>query len=180
MSGKSGVLCGMVLKLASAMTSSATVGVASPRFVAALVLLASWTAGGLAVEAASAKINKVLPHLVDREGRHTLSPSLYERDAYQAHLRNHREEIGGLRFDVRWSVPRELAEGLRLRLELRGSGQPEVMILERPVQRPPWYDRWSSVLLDEEAFERLGRLTAWRVSLWRGPQMIAEQRSFLW
>jgi hypothetical protein len=144
------------------------------------ILLGAMLVGGVVTEAASAKINKVLPHLVDREGRHTLSPSLYDRDAYQAHLRKRPEEIGGLRFDVRWSVARELAEGLRLRLELRGTGQPEGITLEQPVRRRPWYDRWSSVALDAETFERLGRLTAWRVSLWRGPRMIAEQRSFLW
>ena len=33
---------------------------------------------------AASKISKVLPHLLDKQGRHTLSPSLLERDAYQA------------------------------------------------------------------------------------------------
>ena len=33
------------------------------------------------------KISKVLPHWLDLQGRHTLSPSLLERDAYQAKLR---------------------------------------------------------------------------------------------
>jgi hypothetical protein len=146
--------------------------------VTALLLVLSagtWPAG-----AAAAKISKVLPHLLDREGRHALSPSLYERDAYQAHLRQQPERVGGLRFDVRWSVPREMAEGLRLRIELRGTGQMEAIVLEQPVQRRPWYDRWSRVRLDGPTFERLGRLIAWRVSLWRGPQVIAEQASFLW
>ena len=49
-------------------------------------------------EAASAKIIKVLPHLLDRDGRHTLSPSLYERDAYQAILRAHPIQRSALRF----------------------------------------------------------------------------------
>jgi len=145
-----------------------------------LALLGLGLGAGMSVEGASARISKVLPHLVDREGRHTLSPSLYERDAYQAHLRERPEEVRGMRFDVHWKVSRDLAEGLRLRIELRGTGQPEVITLERQVERRPWYDRWSRVLLNEETFERLGRLIAWRVSLWRGPEMIAEQRSFLW
>lgn len=85
-----------------------------------------------------------------------------------------------MRFDVRWSVPRALAEGLRLRIELRGTETPEEIVLEQGVRRRPWYDRWSRVVLEDETFERLGRLIAWRVSLWRGPEMIAEQRSFLW
>ncbi len=132
------------------------------------------------MEASSAKITKVLPHLLDREGRHTLSPSLYERDAYQAHLRTHPEEVGGMRFHVRWSVSHDLAAGLRLRIELRCTGQPGIVTLEQTVQRRPWYDRWSSVRLDDETFARLGHLIAWRVSLWRGPQRIADQQSFLW
>jgi hypothetical protein len=151
------------------------------RWLAGLAVLLVWLWGGpVSADAASATISKVLPHLVDREGRHALSPSLYERDAYQAHLRNTPEAIGGIRFDVRWSVSRDLAEGLRLRLEMRGTGQAEVILVEQPVQRRPWYDRWSSVRLDDATFGRLGKLIAWRVSLWRGPEMIAEQRSFLW
>ncbi len=35
-----------------------------------------------AAGAASARIAKVLPQLLDLEGRHALSPSLYDRDAY--------------------------------------------------------------------------------------------------
>ena len=87
------------------------------RWLAGIILLLACGWGGLTgVEAASAKISKVLPHLLDREGRHVVSPSLYERDAYQAYLRQHPEEVGGLRFDVSWKVSRELAEGLRLRI----------------------------------------------------------------
>src|SRR5437899_2397501 len=34
--------------------------------------------------AATGRIIKVLPHLLDLQGHHALSPSLYDRDAYQA------------------------------------------------------------------------------------------------
>ena len=44
----------------------------------------------------SGKVVKVLPHYLDLEGRHTLSPSLYERDAYQAVLRQHPERRSGI------------------------------------------------------------------------------------
>ena len=46
----------------------------------------------------------MLPHYLDKEGRHTLSPSLYERDAYQAILRQNPEKRGGMRFDVQWKA----------------------------------------------------------------------------
>ena len=36
-----------------------------------------------------------------------MSPSLYERDAYQARLRAHPEHRYGMRFDVQWRADRE-------------------------------------------------------------------------
>ena len=59
-----------------------------------LVLLAC---SGLAVQAVAGKVIKVLPEYLDREGRHALSPSLFDRDAYQAQLRWHAEERSGVR-----------------------------------------------------------------------------------
>ena len=42
--------------------------------------------------AATGRVLKVLPHLLDTNGLHTLKPSLYERDAYQAYLRKHPDD----------------------------------------------------------------------------------------
>ena len=90
--------------------------------------LRSWLAVGLLLiplatltDAADAKVRKVLPSLVDLEGRASLHPSLYERDAYQAYLRKNPELVGGMRFDVHWSAPVAKAQPLELRLELRGA-----------------------------------------------------------
>ena len=65
-----------------------------------LLIVSSILIATVASQAAEGKIIKVLPHLLDKKGRHTLSPSLYERDAYQAKLRTHPEDISALRFDV--------------------------------------------------------------------------------
>ena len=73
--------------------------------------------------AASGRIFKVLPHLIDREGKHALSPSLYERDAYQARLRANPQLRKGLRFDVYWKA--KDAQALRLRVEMRGAKEKE-------------------------------------------------------
>ena len=48
-----------------------------PQLVAALLLLAALS---LANATQPGKISKVLPHWLDQQGRHTLSPSLLERD----------------------------------------------------------------------------------------------------
>ncbi|MFM1942429.1 MAG: hypothetical protein RI897_1411 [Verrucomicrobiota bacterium] len=128
----------------------------------------------------SARISKVLPHYLDQQGRHTVNPSLFERDAYQAYLRAHPEEVGGVRFDVQWSSTVYYTEALLLRLELRGSRTPEELVIERGIERRPWYQRWTGIELDEESFAKLGEIVAWRATLWDGEEMLAEQRSFLW
>ena len=130
--------------------------------------------------AGSGKVLKVLPHFLDREGRHALSPSLYERDAYQAHLRKNPGEITALRFDVNWSADGQPAN-LRLRVEARGgkaAAQPKVV---EATVTPGWSgSAWSGLALDKEAYQMLGGVTAWRVTLWDGETMLAEQKSFLW
>ena len=141
------------------------------------VLLASTA---LLAHAGSGKVLKVLPHFLDEKGRHTLSPSLFERDAYQAHLRKNPAEVSGLRFDMEWSASGKPAS-LRIRVEARGGkAAAKPAVLETAV-KPGWSgSAWSSVTLDKEAYQLLGGVAAWRVTLWDGDQMLAEQKSFLW
>src|SRR6186713_1316249 len=67
----------------------------------------------------SVKIKKVLWFYIDKEGRQSLSPSLFDRDAYQAVLRSDSTKRSGLRFDVQWIAPP--GADLVLRVEMRGS-----------------------------------------------------------
>jgi hypothetical protein len=147
-----------------------------PRFLLALALLTI----GLSAQAAVGKVVKVLPHLLDRKGRHTLHPSLYERDAYQDHLRKHPEECGGLRFDVHWKADRVAFPGLKLRVEARGSKDPKPLVLEAVLENRPWYKRWTVLQVKGEAYTRWGDLVAWRATLWEGDTLVAQQKSFLW
>ncbi len=135
--------------------------------------------------AASARILKVLPHFLDRNGRHTLSPSLYDRDAYQARLREHPELRSGLRFDVQWRGRTGRPATLKLRLELRGSARGELptqQVLETTVRvgRSGAGSGWVALRLSGEPYEQFGDLTAWRATLWDGDTLLAEQKSFLW
>ena len=134
----------------------------------------------LSAHAATGKIAKVLPHWLDLQGRHTLHPSLYERDAYQAHLRKHPAECSALRFDVRWKADKTGSIPITLRIEMRGSREPKPFIVESKLDRRPWYKRWTSLKLEGEDFKKAGEITAWRASLWQGDQLLAEQKSFLW
>ena len=134
----------------------------------------------LGAEDATAKIIKVLPHLLDRDGRYSLSPSLYERDAYQALLRKNPEKCSGLRFDIQWKAKSMAGTQLELRLEIRGSKEAKPLVLEQPVERNHWYNRWSSLRVDGDDYLKLGEVIAWRATLWKGDRLAAEQKSFLW
>src|SRR5437868_1687400 len=104
----------------------------------------------LSVEAANSRIIKVLPHFLDLQGRHTLSPSLFDRDAYQAVLRQHPEQRSALRFDIEWKGKGSGDSSLKIRAEVRGVARenlPIELTLERTLEPTGWFGRWTSLLL---------------------------------
>lgn len=128
------------------------------------------------------KVIKVLPHFLDAQGRHTKSPSLYDRDAYQAWLRQHPQECSGIRYDVQWKAQTTTAK-LKLRLELRGIAQgnlPRQKTIESEVNPGGGSSQWSGVALTGDDYKAFGEITAWRVTLWDGEKLLGEQKSFLW
>jgi len=150
------------------------------RWFKLLPLVLLFSASALGTEAANGRIIKVLPHLLDRDGRHTLSPSLYERDAYQAFLRKNPGRCSGLRFDIQWKAKRATGTRLLLRVEIRGSKEARPVLLEQPAWPNLWYRRWSSLRVDGDSYQKVGEVIAWRVTLWKGDRLVAEQKSFLW
>ena len=134
-------------------------------------------------DAAQGRVIKVLPHFLDLDGHHTLSPDLYQRDAYQAYLRAHPEKRSGIRFDVQWKAKGPAAGPLLLRAELRGIAQgtlPRSVVLERPIELKGRFSHWTGLALTDEEYDQFGEVTAWRVTLWENGQLLGEQRSFLW
>lgn len=131
--------------------------------------------------AAEAQIKKVLPHFIDFKGRTSLSPSLYERDAYQFVLRTEREKRAGLRFDVQWKGAGKGKNHL-LQIELRGVLENDVSVrtIQVPVQKTGWLTTWSAAVLSGEEYEGFGDLIAWRATLWEDDTLVSEQKSFLW
>jgi hypothetical protein len=57
-----------------------------------------------AADAVTGRVVKVLPFFLDQKGRNAKSPSLYDRDAYQAYLLQHTNQISAMRFDVWWKA----------------------------------------------------------------------------
>jgi hypothetical protein len=165
----------------SALSSRRNIVIFAPmRCFGVPLLLLALIAPAIATTAASAKIDKVLPHLLDLKGRHMLSPSLYERDAYQAFLRAHPDKCSALRFDVKWKAQFVDSTGLKLRIEIRGSKEAKPVVLEQPIEPKPWYNRWTHLSLESDTYQRVGDIIAWRATLWDGEKLLAQQKSFLW
>ena len=122
------------------------------------------------------KISKVLPHWLDLQGHHTLSPNLLERDAYQAKLRADRTLCSGIRFDVKWD--KNTSGTVKLQLELRVTGEAKPIVREQAV-KPSRRGGWDAVTLDGDAFRAIGKIIAWRVRLLDGDIEPAERRAFL-
>jgi len=129
------------------------------------------------------QVRKVLPHLLDKAGQHTVSPSLFDRDAYQAQLRDHPDQASGIRYDVRWTAHQAKARPLTVRVELRGLYEgkiPRLATLEKTVEGRDRVRAWTRLELTGEAYARFGKITAWRATLWSGDQLLDEYKSFLW
>jgi hypothetical protein len=147
-----------------------------------LCLCVCWLAFALNASAEQAKVTKVLPQFLDKMGRHALSASLYERDAYQFYLRKHPKERMGLRLAVQWKADQIPGRQLTLRAELRGAigNTLHNKTLEEPLKKTGWLGNWSEVRMTGEEFQEFGELVAWRVTLLDGARPIAQQESFLW
>ena len=128
------------------------------------------------------RIVKMLPLFLDLKGHDAVSPSLYDRDAYQAYLRQHTNEISAVRFDFLWQVENPSAAKYKLRIELRGigaGGKPTQAVLDEEAP-PPLLRHWNFLVLGGAEYRNFGELIAWRATLWRGDQLLSEQKSFLW
>lgn len=150
-------------------------------FIVFLFLCAALTTPA-AETAATGKVLKVLPQFLDLEGRSAISPSLYDRDAYQAILRKTPAKRSGIKFVVQWRAKKYDPEKLKVRVEMRGvlKNNLQTKTIEAPVKKHGWFNTWSTFELTGEDYKAFGDLIAWRVTLWEGDTMLSSQQSFLW
>ncbi len=151
---------------------------------ALLILLLSLgvVAAARAADPVTGRIVKVLPFLLDQQGRNATSPSLFDRDAYQAWLREHTTNVAAVRFDVLWKATQAPDEKIKIAVDLRGiatNNVPRLCTLETNVT-PGMFRKWSAIPLAGEDYKNFGEVIAWRVTLWNGGQLLSEQKSFLW
>ncbi len=146
-------------------------------------IILGWLALAVSAPAATGRIIKVLPQFLDLKGRNSETPSLYERDLYQAHLLRATNECSGMRFYVRWKAKGKAAAPLNIQVELRGVARgdfPKQLVLEKPVEPGGWFSHWAKFDIVGEQYKDFGRVTAWRVTLWEDKRLLGEQKSFLW
>lgn len=147
-----------------------------------MILLLSGTFTTWANDAVEGYIVKMLPLLLDKNGHDAVSPSLFDRDAYQVYLREHTNQISAVRYDVLWRVKHPVPAKYKLRLELRGpvvNGRPTQKVLEMEI-KPAFFRHWDSLKMAGDEYNNFGQAVAWRVTLWADDRQLAEQRSFLW
>lgn len=135
---------------------------------------------GLA-NAQSAQVLKVLPHFLDLQGRSTVNPSLFDRDAYQVELRASPSKRSALRFDVNWKASYYDYDHLKLHVEARGmkGSKPTRVEMEQSV-RGGLFSQWTALSLKGEPYKEFGELISWHATLRSGTNIVAEQKSFLW
>lgn len=152
------------------------------RALSILLLTLGLFAAAQAADTATGRVIKVLPFLVDQQGRIAKSPSLFDRDAYQAELQDHPKFVSGVRYDVQWSAKNAGDAKLKLRVELRGTdnnGLPKLKVLATEVT-PGFFRQWTPLTLDGAEYKTFKAVTAWRATLWDGDRLLGEQKSFLW
>jgi len=146
------------------------------------LLLLGTLAIALPAAAATGKVIKVLPQFLDLKGRSAKSPSLFDRDAYQAWLRKNPKECSGIRYAVQWRG-RPTFGTLKLRVELRGIAQgnlPREKTIEKELKSGGKSSHWDNLELKGDDYKEFGEVTAWRITLWDGDTLLDEQASFLW
>ena len=153
------------------------------RFLWLWFLLACAFSAASPAHAASGRVIKVLPQFLGTNGLASLSPSLYDRDAYQVIMRENPSQRSGMRFAVQWKTKGPVWEPLNLRIELRGTAAgraPKQIVIDKHLEPGGWFSHWANVALTGDDYNDFGEVTAWRVQLWEGKQVLGERHSFLW
>ena len=134
------------------------------------------------LRAREGSVVKVLPQLLDQHGRHALSPSLYERDAYQMRLRKDPKLRGGARLAVQWMAKNVDWTKLKLRAEMRCLLNDNLhnVTMEQPAVKKGHFGAWSEFRIEGADYKAFGQIVAWRVTLLENGRQLGQLESFLW
>lgn len=143
--------------------------------------------------AAGRHLKKVLFFWLDEDGQYSQHPSMFERDAYQAYLRDNPEEIHGLKVAVLLSGSSGKLESSSLELKIQGPPGPEIKEpLEFRLELADKLDRklrrwvyWDIDPVNAEASDEALKLlpesiVSWRLTLLDEGQPVDRLQSYLW
>ena len=119
---------------------------------------------------------KVLPHYLDKHGRHTTGVTLIDRDLYQLELRKDPAAVHGVRYNINWRGNAEMT----VRLEVRSTKAGVAPLILEQTATPEGGSTWTPILIDVDTYKKFGQPESWRVTLWQDGEQVAEQASFLW
>ena len=119
---------------------------------------------------------KVLPHYLDKYGRHTTGVTLIDRDLYQLELRKEPAAVHGVRYNINWRGNAEMT----VRLEVRSTKAGVAPLTLEQTAMPEGGSTWTPILIDLDTYKKFGQPESWRVTLWQDGEQVAEQASFLW
>jgi hypothetical protein len=88
-----------------------------------------------------------------------------------------------MRFAIQWKSKGPVWGGLKLKVEMRGIAEgdlPKQFVLEQKLDPSGWLGSWTAIPFVGKEYKAFGELTAWRVTLWDGDQLLGQQQSFLW
>lgn len=129
-------------------------------------------------------ITKVNHEFINHEGQtHDEIANLTSRATYQQELAGSGKAVG-IRFIVHWKAPSTLMSNLVVKVEARGldaGTQREVVeTLLKTYDKVPGFSGWAFLDLRDEAYRRLGKLMAWKVTLLHDNQPMGTRKSFTW
>ena len=145
-------------------------------------VIAVFLASAFSLGAAEVRVVKVLPLLQDTKGRTAVAPSLFERDAYQADLRRGKETAAGMIFQTQVKIKNAPAAPLKIKLEARPAtiNDGTSFVTEQKLEKQTAFSGWISIAIGQVDWKKLKGVSAWRITIWEGDKMVAEQKSFLW
>jgi hypothetical protein len=102
------------------------------------------------------------------------------RAEWAARMREDPYQKRGDYFKIAWTSQIRGASHLKIVFEYRQKllAEPQVIMVEAPGEA--YGSHLTPIMIDGEAFTRGGPVTAWRVSIMDGGQVLATKQSFLW
>jgi len=129
------------------------------------------------------KIAKVNVEFLDEQGDETSAfGDLVEKARYQRKLERSNKYIA-IRYHILWRAPSTPTPDLAVKLEARGmdkTGRETTETLTKSYPQKDHFSGWAVLDIRGDALKNFGKPMAWKATILRGGQPMAERKSFTW